>query len=39
VLRRESGASPRLIVEEPGDGKCLVCGAEAREVVYYARAY
>jgi len=39
VLRRESGASPRLIVEGPADGKCLVCGAEAREFVYYARAY
>ena len=39
VLRRESGASPRLIVEGQADGKCLVCGAEASEFVYYARAY
>jgi prolyl-tRNA synthetase len=39
TLRRESGASPRLIAEEPVNGRCIVCGSTAREVVYYARAY
>ncbi len=39
VLRRDSGASPRLIAEEPAAGPCLVCGAPARHIVYYARAY
>ncbi len=39
VLRRESGASPRVITGEQAEGSCLVCGAPAREVVYYARAY
>jgi prolyl-tRNA synthetase len=39
VLRRDSGASPRLITEEPAEGSCPVCRARARDVVYYARAY
>jgi prolyl-tRNA synthetase len=39
VLRRDSGASPRLIAEEPAEGSCLVCRGRARNVVYYARAY
>jgi prolyl-tRNA synthetase len=39
LLRRESGASPRLIVEAPPAGNCLVCGTAARHDVYYARAY
>jgi len=39
TLRRESGASPRLISEEAASGRCAVCGAPARFVVYYARAY
>jgi prolyl-tRNA synthetase len=38
-LRRESGASPRLIPAEPAGGECIACGASAREAVYYARAY
>jgi len=39
VLRQKSGASPRLISNERADGPCIVCGAPARDVVYYARAY
>ncbi len=39
VLRRETGASPRLISGEPPSGTCVACGAAARHVVYYARAY
>ena len=39
TLRRVSGASPRLITEEPAHGDCIACGTVAREVVYYARAY
>jgi len=39
ALRRESGASPRVITAEAADGPCLVCGAPAQDVVYYARAY
>ncbi len=39
TLRRVSGASPRLITDDPADGPCVACGSPAREVVYYARAY
>lgn len=39
ALRRESGASPRLIPAEAAGGACIACGAPAREIVYYARAY
>jgi prolyl-tRNA synthetase len=39
TLRRESGASPRLIPVEPPAGACVVCGKRSRHVVYYARAY
>ena len=39
ALRRETGASPRLISDEPAAGVCVACGAAARHVVYYARAY
>lgn len=39
AARKESAASPRVIVEEPALGPCLVCGTPAREVVYFARAY
>jgi prolyl-tRNA synthetase len=39
TLRRESGASPRLIPEDAPAGACVVCGRPARHVVYYARAY
>src|SRR5579884_497865 len=39
ALRRDSGASPRVIVEEPAEGACIACGAPARDIVYYARAY
>ena len=39
TLRRATGASPRLIVDERPAGPCPVCGAAARHVVYYARAY
>ncbi|HKV45710.1 MAG TPA: proline--tRNA ligase [bacterium] len=39
LLRRESGASPRLIAEVPPTGNCPACGTAARHVVYYARAY
>ena len=39
ALRRETGASPRLISDETASGSCAVCGAGARHVVYYARAY
>jgi prolyl-tRNA synthetase len=39
TLRRETGASPRLIVDERPSGPCVECGREARRVVYYARAY
>jgi prolyl-tRNA synthetase len=38
-MRRDSGASPRLITDEPADGSCLGCSAPAVNVVYYARAY
>ncbi len=38
-LRRASGASPRLITDDPADGRCIACGSPAREVAYYARAY
>lgn len=38
-IRKASGASPRVITEDPADGPCLICGAPAREVVYFARAY
>ncbi len=36
---RKSGASPRVISSDRADGPCIVCGASARELVYYARAY
>ena len=39
ALRRESGASPRLISTDPPSDGCLACGKAARHVVYYARAY
>lgn len=39
TLRRDSGASPRVITDEKADGRCLVCGAPAQHVAYYARAY
>ena len=39
ALRRETGAAPRLISDEPASGACVVCGAAAVHVVYYARAY
>jgi prolyl-tRNA synthetase len=39
ALRRDSGASPRVITDESADGRCVSCGGPAREVVYYARAY
>jgi len=39
TLRRESGASPRLISEDAPAGACAVCGNRSRRVVYYARAY
>jgi len=39
ALRRESGASPRLIPVDAPAGVCVVCGRAARHVVYYARAY
>ncbi|HLW49276.1 MAG TPA: proline--tRNA ligase [bacterium] len=39
AIRRQSGASPRVITEEAADGPCVACGAQAREVVYFARAY
>ena len=39
TLRRESGASPRLISEDAPAGACAVCGNRSRHVVYYARAY
>jgi prolyl-tRNA synthetase len=39
TLRRESGASPRLIAEDAPAGGCAVCGNRSRHVVYYARAY
>jgi prolyl-tRNA synthetase len=39
MLRKETGASPRLISEETPAGPCLVCALPARHVVYYARAY
>jgi prolyl-tRNA synthetase len=39
TIRRQSGASPRVITDEAADGPCAVCGAAAREVVYFARAY
>jgi len=38
-LRQASGASPRVVVDEPADGPCLACGVPATHVVYYARAY
>ncbi|HEX4834876.1 MAG TPA: proline--tRNA ligase, partial [bacterium] len=39
MLRRDSGASPRLIADDPAEGPCVACGSPARVVVYYARAY
>jgi len=39
ALRRETGASPRLISDETASGACAICGAGARHIVYYARAY
>ncbi|TMI92652.1 MAG: proline--tRNA ligase, partial [Bacillati bacterium ANGP1] len=39
ALRREGGASPRLISTETPGGPCPSCGGVARHVVYYARAY
>jgi len=39
ALRRETGASPRLISDEAASGACAICGAAARHIVYYARAY
>ena len=39
TLRRETGASPRLIADERPSGPCVECGREAHHVVYYARAY
>jgi prolyl-tRNA synthetase len=39
VLRRDTGASPRLISDETASAACVICGAQARQVVYYARAY
>jgi prolyl-tRNA synthetase len=38
-LRRASGASPRVVVDDVPGAPCLVCGAAATQVVYYARAY
>jgi len=38
-LQRAVGASPRLIADEGASGPCLACGAAARHVVYFARAY
>jgi prolyl-tRNA synthetase len=39
TIRKTSGASPRVITDEPAEGPCLVCGAGAKDVVYFARAY
>jgi prolyl-tRNA synthetase len=39
ALRRDTGASPRLISDEIASGVCAICGAAARHIVYYARAY
>ncbi len=39
ALQRATGASPRLIADERAADPCLACGAEARHVVYFARAY
>ncbi|HET9002344.1 MAG TPA: proline--tRNA ligase [bacterium] len=39
ALRRDTGASPRLISDEIASGACAICGAAARHIVYYARAY
>jgi prolyl-tRNA synthetase len=39
ALRRDSGASPRVITDENADGRCIVCGEPAQHVAYYARAY
>ena len=39
TIRRQSGASPRVITDEAAEGPCAVCGGTAREVVYFARAY
>jgi len=39
TLRRESGASPRLIPVDAPAGACVVCGNRSRHVVYYARGY
>jgi prolyl-tRNA synthetase len=39
TIRRQSGASPRVITDEAAEGPCAACGGTAREVVYFARAY
>jgi prolyl-tRNA synthetase len=39
ILRRDTGASPRLIREEPAVGACAACGGLGAHTVYYARAY
>jgi len=39
ALRDASGGSPRVVTDEPAAGACLVTGAPAEMIVYYARAY
>ncbi|HLN12023.1 MAG TPA: proline--tRNA ligase [bacterium] len=39
ALRRASGASPRVVMDEVPEGPCVGCGGAATQVVYYARAY
>jgi prolyl-tRNA synthetase len=39
ALREASGGSPRVVTDEPATGACLVTGAPAEMIVYYARAY
>jgi len=39
TIRRQSGASPRVITDEAAEGPCAACGGTSREVVYFARAY
>ncbi|MDR5682806.1 MAG: proline--tRNA ligase [Armatimonadota bacterium] len=38
-LREATGASPRVITDEPADGVCVACGRPAVCAVYFARAY
>ena len=40
VIKESSGAEPRVVpFGSRAEGKCVVCGKDAKQVVYWARAY